>query len=444
MIKSASVFGLGKLGLPLAVCLANKGYTVTGYDVNKNIVEMINRGQSPYSEPGLEKLLKSTLSHFSATTDYSAAVSNSEITFIVVPTPSTPDGGFTTEYVEAAVTQIGTVLKTKKDFHIVAVTSTVLPGATEGIIKPILEKTSGKKCGRDFGLCYSPEFIALGSVIRDFTNPDVVLIGESDAKSGALLEEIYKKVCDNNPPIVRTTLNNGELAKISLNAFVTMKISFANTLAEIAEKMPNGNADVISQVLGFDTRIGRKYLSGGLAYGGPCFPRDNRAFALVARQFGCDAKLAAATDGVNQRQNERLASLIIEKIGNAKGKIIAILGLTYKSNTDVVEEAAPVKIALNLIQKGTRLKVYDPLGQANARKILGDNNIIYCSSAGECLKDTEFCLIGTNWEEFKQLTPDDFISTMKQARLLDCWHLYNPAEFSQKLDYTAIGTAPGQ
>jgi UDPglucose 6-dehydrogenase len=444
MIKSASVFGLGKLGLPLAVCLANKDYTVTGYDVNKNIIVMINRGQSPYSEPGLEKLLKSALGHFSATSDYAAAVNNSEITFIVVPTPSTPDGGFTTEYVEAAVTQIGGALKTKKSFHIVVVTSTVLPGATEGTIKPILEKTSGKKCGRDFGLCYSPEFIALGSVIRDFTNPDVVLIGESDAKSGALLEEIYQKVCDNNPPIVRTTLNNGELAKISLNAFVTMKISFANTLAEIAEKMPGGNADIISKVLGFDTRIGRKYLSGGLAYGGPCFPRDNRAFTLVARQFGCDAKLAAATDGVNQRQNERLANLIIEKIGGVKGKNIAILGLTYKSNTDVVEEAAPVKIALHLLQKNAGLKVYDPLGKENARKILGDDNIVYCNSVSKCLKDTEFCLIGTNWEEFKQLTPDDFIRTMKKARLLDCWHLYNPAEFSKKLDYTAIGIAPGK
>jgi UDPglucose 6-dehydrogenase len=438
MIKSASVFGLGKLGLPLTVCLARKKYSVFGYDVNKVILDKIAKGQCPYNEPGLADLLKATHDHVVVTDDCTIAVENSEISFIIVPTPSKPDGRFTTEYVEDAVAKIGKVLKTKKDFHIVVITSTVLPGDTDNIIKPILEKASGKKAGKDFGLCYSPEFIALGSVIRDFTNPDVVLVGESDTKSGDLLEEIYDKVCDNKPQIVRTTLINAELAKISLNSFVTMKISFANTLAEIAEKMPGGDAEVISRVLGLDTRIGRKYLSGGLAYGGPCFPRDNRAFSSVAKQFGCDAKLSLTTDIVNKWQNERIADLIVKKLGKGKGSV-AILGLTYKSNTDVVEESAPVKIALSLRDKGVNIKVYDPLGKENARKTLGEDKIVYADSIAECLKDTEFCLVSTNWEEFKKLTPADFTAAMKKARVLDCWRLYNKAEFSKKLEYITLG-----
>lgn len=440
-MNSISVFGIGKLGLPLSACLANKGYKVIGVDMNQNVIQAVNEGKSPYYEPGLAELIKSARGHLSATDDYGYALQNSEVSFIVVPTPSEPDGSFSTKYVETITEQIATNLKNQHNFHVVVLTSTVLPGATEGVVKQLLERVSGKKCGEDFGLCYSPEFIALGSVIRDFTHPDVVLIGESDPKSGELLAEIYRNVCENQPPIVRTTIYNAELAKISLNAFLTMKITFANTLAEIAEKIPGGDADVISQMLGFDSRIGRKYLTGGLAYGGPCFPRDNKAFASVARWLGCQARLSLTTDEVNQEQIDRIVRLIEQKLGGVKDKNVAILGLTYKPNTDVVEESAPVKIALSLGQKAARLSVYDPAGMENARKVLGEQNIRYADSIAECLKDSELCLLATPWESFKALTPDDFSLNMKRPRLLDCWRLFNKPEFKEKLEYFAIGLA---
>jgi UDPglucose 6-dehydrogenase len=309
-------------------------------------------------------------------------------------------------------------------------------------IKPLIECISRKRCGEDFGLCYNPEFLAVGSVIRDFLNPDVVLIGESDPKSGELLSEIYRTVCHNSPPIVRTDIYNAELAKISLNTFITMKISFANIIAEICERIPAGDVDVVSRILGFDSRIGRKYLTGGLAYGGPCFPRDNRAFSSFTRRIGCKAKLPEVTDRVNMDQINRMINLVKQKLGHVKDKKVAFLGLTYKPNTDIVEPSAPVEIAKALLQEGAEVSVYDPSGTGNARRALGESNVKYADSAERCLVDAEFCILATAWEEFSNLKPEDFSNTMKKPALLDCWRIFDRTEFSKKLEYMAIGLGP--
>ncbi len=442
MIKAISVFGIGKLGFPIIACFASKGYKVIGFDVNPATIKAVNERKPNIHEPGLVELLQKP-GELSATEDYRYAVENSEATFIMVPTPSQEDGSFSTEYAEAAAEQIAAGLKNKDTYHLVVLTSTVLPGATEDRIKTILEKVSGKKCGPDFGLCYSPEFIALGSVIRDFLNPDVILIGEADKKSGDLLSEIYKKVCEDNPPIVRMSIRSAELAKISLNAYVTMKISFANTIAELCEHLPDGDSEAVSRMLGFDSRIGRKYLSGALAYGGPCFPRDNKAFAFFARQIGCEARLSEATDRENKHQNERIIALVKQKVGDIRGKRIAMLGLTYKPDTDVIEESAAVKIAAALVKEGARISVYDPAGMGNAEKILSEKDANYTASTRECLKDADFCVLATPWPEFKELKPEDFISGMRRPVLLDCWRIYDRAEFGKKMDYSTIGFYPG-
>ena len=187
-----SIIGIGKLGLCVAACLAASGYRVIGVDKDPVTIKAVNQGQSPIYEPGLAELMQGLSARFFATDDYKYAIENSDITFMVVPTPSEKDGGFSTRYVEAASKEIAANLKNKPGFHLVVLTSTVLPGDTDNVVKHLLEEVSGKKCGVDFGLCYSPEFIALGSVIRDFTNPDVVLIGESDPRSGDLLSKIYR------------------------------------------------------------------------------------------------------------------------------------------------------------------------------------------------------------------------------------------------------------
>jgi UDPglucose 6-dehydrogenase len=437
-VEGISVIGIGKLGLCTAACFANKGYKVIGVDYNQEVIRAVNERRSPIFETGLDALIKKVGANLTATSDYTQAIHNSEISFIVVPTPSEESGGFSTKYVEAAVNEIAKHIGNKHSFHIVVIVSTVLPGVTGNIIRPLLEKVSGKKCGIDFGLCYSPEFIALGSVIRDFTHPDVVIVGESDPRSGEVLSEIYQKACENNPPIVRTNFYNAELAKISVNAYVTMKISFANTIAEICEKVPGGDVDVVSKILGSDSRIGKKYLSGGLAFGGPCFPRDNRALSYVASGVGCEAFLPMATDRVNQEQNLRIVKLIKLELGRIKEKRIAMLGLTYKTDTNVIEESAAIKIAEELIEEKCHLSVFDPAGMHNARQILGDG-VTYASSIEECLRDAECCIIATPWPEFKKLKPSDFTKNMRKPYLIDCWRIYDRNEFGAKLNYRAIG-----
>jgi len=327
-------------------------------------------------------------------------------------------------------------MKGKDDFHMVVVTSTVLPGTTENVIKPILEEASGAKCGIDFGLCYNPEFIALGSVIRDFLNPDFVLIGESDPKSGELLSEIYTKICENKPRIARMNIANAELTKIALNSYVTMKISFANTLAEICERLPGGNVDVVTSALGLDQRIGPKYIKGGLGFGGPCFPRDNKAFSFFAKQLSCNAKLAEASDLVNEKQVKRIVE-IVEKEIESDGKI-AVLGLTYKPDTNIVEASQAIDIARALAERGYSVTIYDPLGIKNAKELLG-NKVEYSKSSQHCLKDAQICIIATPWDEFKKLSPEDFNTKRGPIVIIDCWRILNRDRFKKKARYIGIG-----
>jgi UDPglucose 6-dehydrogenase len=199
-------------------------------------------------------------------------------------------------------------------------------------------------------MCYNPEFIALGSVIRDFLNPDFVLIGESDERSGQVLEGIYRQVCENDPPIVRMNFINAELTKLAVNTFVTTKISFANMLARICERLPGADVDVVTRALGLDSRIGAKYLKGAVSYGGPCFPRDNLALIATARKVGAPADIAEATDRFNRWQVGWLADLVWAYL--PEGGVVGILGLAYKPNTDVVEESVGLLLAGELGARG--------------------------------------------------------------------------------------------
>lgn len=267
--ETLSVFGLGKLGATMLSCFAYKGWNVIGVDVIQDNVNAINENRSPISEPHVDSFIKLNKEKIRATTDARDAVLNSDVSFIIVPTPSESSGLFSTKYVEMVCKDIAETLKEKDNHHIIVITSTVLMGDTERIGK-MIEEISGKKMGKDFGLVYNPEFIALGRIVKDFLNPDIVLIGESDEWTGNFLESIHKRLTDNEPLIHRMNFYNAELSKISLNAFCTLKITFANTIAEICEKLPGGDSEKVLQAIGSDTRIGNKYFKGGLGYGGPC------------------------------------------------------------------------------------------------------------------------------------------------------------------------------
>jgi UDPglucose 6-dehydrogenase len=240
MRTTYSIIGLGKLGASMAAAIASRGFHVIGVDVSERTVEALNSGRGPVQETGLDELVDRNRERLRGTTSHRDAVLNSDISFVIVPTPSDNRGAFSLQYATFAFRELGKALREKRDYHLIVLTSTVLPGATRFGLLPVLERESGKKCGPDFGLCYSPEFIALGSVIRDFLSPDFNLIGEFDERSGAFLEACYAQVMLNNAPARRMSIENAELTKIAVNTYVTTKVTFANMLADICEHLPGG------------------------------------------------------------------------------------------------------------------------------------------------------------------------------------------------------------
>ena len=257
------------MGSPIVAVLAAQGYEVVGLDANRVFVEKINSHIAPVEEPGLQELLTEHRARISATTDWAKAIGRTDMTTIIVPTPSGADGAFRNDYVLSVMDEVGRELARKSGYHLVVVNSTTMPGSVGGPIRQRLERASGRKVGPDLGLCYNPEFIALGDVISGLLHPDFILIGESDKKAGDLLESVYRKVVGSHANVARMNFVNAELTKISVNTYVTMKISFANMLGEICDHLEGADVSVVADAIGRDTRIGKKYLKPAVGYGGP-------------------------------------------------------------------------------------------------------------------------------------------------------------------------------
>ena len=416
-VQAISIFGLGKLGAVIAGCYASRGFHVIGVDINQQNVDSCNRGVPPIQEPGIEDLYRCSQGRLTATTDGVAAVRVSEATLITVPTPSDPDGGYSLNYVLDACNTIGRALRDKNTYHLVVLKSTVLPGSCDREIIPALEALSGKRCGVDFGFCYNPEFIALGSVIHNIFNPDLVLIGESSEAAGDRLLEVFARLMSVNGPTARMNLVNSELAKLGVNSYVTMKITFANLLARLCEQLPGGDVDTVTAALGLDGRIGPKYLKGGLGYGGPCFPRDNEAMLCLAHRLGVSFPLALATDRANRAIAGYVADVVASTVTTEAR--IGILGLSYKPNTPVIDESQGVLIAQILLDRGFDIVVYDPVAIDAARNVFGDR-IKYAPSAQNCIWDVDAVLIATSWDEFKHLEYAP-LNGSKAPIVIDCW-----------------------
>lgn len=431
-----SVIGLGKLGSPLAAVLASKGHEVIGVDLNPDFVSKINQGIAPIQEPCLQELISTHQSRLKATCSYEEAILQSDVTFVIVPTPSEKNGLFSNQYLLKAVETIGRSLAKKESYHLVVITSTVIPGSTDGEIREVLEKSSGRSVGPNLGLCYNPEFIALGSVVRNMLYPDMILIGESDEKAGGILEEIYRSSCESNPPVRRMNLVNAEIAKISINTFVTTKISYANMLSDICQRLPGGDVNVVTDAIGLDSRIGNKYLKAAVAFGGPCFPRDNIALAAFAQNIGARADIATATQSINDYQNQRLHHLIEQY---AKLKKIGILGLSYKPGTYVVEESQGIHLSNQLVEKGYEVSVYDPMALQEAKKILNPK-VSIASSLQDCLHQSDAILLLVPWPEFSQeITPELLKQINRRKLIFDCWRLLPASEFASVCDLIYLG-----
>ena len=440
--RAVSVVGLGKLGCPIAGCFAAKGYNVIGVERDTRTVDFINQGLSPIFEPGLQAILEKGRGSLHATHDCSTAIAETDATFIVVPTPSEEDGTFSNQYVLAACEAIASGLANKQTFHLVILISTVMPGSTGGEIKRQLEQLSGKSCGTDFGLCYAPTFIALGSVVRDFLNPDYLLIGESETYSGDLLESLYRDICENEPKVARMNFMNAEMTKLANNTFITTKIAFGNMLAQICERLPEAHVDVVTSALGLDSRIGSKYMKGGLGYGGPCLDRDNVALTALAGNIGANAGIVVATDESNRLEVARLVALIESK-RDAKmdnGGTVGVLGLSYKPGTDVVEASQGLNLAQALAAEGIPVIAYDPAALDRARHILGES-VGLAESAEICIQKSDVVVVTTPWKEFEELTPCAFEASGPRV-VIDCWRIFDASQFAAMTDYIALGVGP--
>ena len=441
MVKEISFFGLGYVGLTTAACLASRGFKVICYDIDEAKVDAVNNGKAPFFEPKLDELLKKTVEegYLKAVKDSKMAILNSEVTFITVGTPSREDGSIDLTYIKSASKMIGEALRLKSGWHLVVVKSTVLPATTENVVKRIIEETSGRRCGEGFGLCVNPEFLREGNAVEDTFKPDRIIIGEVDRKSGDFLEEIYREFYGSKlPPIIRTTPVNAELIKYANNAFLAMKISFINMIANLCQKIPGADVEVVARGIGLDKRIGPLFLKAGAGWGGSCFRKDLEALLDYAIKNGVDLPLIEATLKVNRTQPYRVIELARELIGELSGRRISALGLAFKPGTDDMRDAVSIKIVRKLVEEGAKVVVYDPKAMENAKRIFGEN-VEYAGSIEECLKDSECALIVTEWDEFRRLEPEDFIKLMKTPAVVDGRRIYNPEVYSRKLKFKAIG-----
>lgn len=429
-----SFIGLGKLGLCSATCFASKGHHVIGVDNNQQTITALQTGQCPIDEPGLTELLEKSIHNMTFTTDYSEAIKKSAVTLIIVPTPSKADGSFNNELIETVLRQIAPALREKKGFHIVDVVSTVMPTSSEKIFKQMLEELTGKKCGEDFGLVYNPEFIALGSVIRDFLNPDMVLIGASDDHSAQTIKELYSSMVDSSPTYALMSLVNAEITKLSLNCFVTMKISYANELAAICERLPGANVDVITSAIGADSRVGSKYIKGGLGFGGPCFPRDNLAFQRVATLHNLPVFLSPSVVKVNHLVIDRIENAIIEHLSPSQS--VALLGLSYKHGTHIVEESQSLMLADRFLKRGYKVFLHDPKALPEISKQYKGKAEL-CNNINEALQKADAIILLTDWPEYRKIDWHQ-LDKDKKTLLFDSWRIVEDHNFNH-LKYAAIG-----
>jgi UDPglucose 6-dehydrogenase len=430
-----SVVGLGKLGAPLAAVLASKGFRVVGSDVNPAFIEAVNAGKAPVDEPRLQELIDENRARLHATADAAAAVVESDATFVIVPTPSDTTGRFSNQFVLAALESVGEGVRRKTGYHLVVITSTVMPGSTGGEIAGALETHARRRVGEMLGLCYNPEFVALGSVVRDMLSPDMVLIGESDSKAGDMLESIYFETCDNKPLIRRMSFVNAELTKIAVNTYVTTKISYANMLADICDRLPGADVDVVTQAIGCDSRIGAKYLRGAIGYGGPCFPRDNVAFTVVARSIGARAELAEATDSLNGYQVTRVLEAI--RARDPGSGPIGVLGLAYKPDTSVIECSQGLALVRHLLDAGRDVVAFDPKALASAHEAL-DRRFTAATSAEECIRGASLVVLMTAWPEFRAVPPEAFARSPRLT-VIDCWRMLSRQEINAFADVVYLG-----
>lgn len=444
------VIGLGYVGLVTASVLASHGYRVIGVDIDKRRVSLINKGKAPIYEPQLNKLIASAVSSdkLIASTSYES-LRDTDIIFITVGTPSLSNGDINLFYIHSAAKKIAKVIASKvTEYPIIAVKSTVLPGTTRRVAK-IIERYSGLRLGKNFGVVSNPEFLREGNAILDMLKPSRVVIGEVDREGADVLEEFWRafyNLVNYKPPFLRVPAETAEMVKYASNSFLALKISFINLIARVCEKIPHCDVVEVAKGMGLDPRINPSFLGAGLGYGGSCFPKDVKALTSLMRRLCIDASLLEAVDKINETQPLHVVYRLEELLGGLEGKTIAILGVAFKPNTDDVRESRALRLAEFLLERGAKIKIHDPnpLALRNAENVLrgfkdiGDMEI--CKDLEKALEGAEAAVIATDWDYYRNIAPEMFLKLMKRPLVFDARRIYDPQAFREKgIELYAIG-----
>jgi len=390
-----SIIGTGYVGAVTGTCLAELGHQIVfvGRDIKK--LDLINSGKSPIYEPGLDQLLENNLSRITTTIDLPDAIRKTELTFVCVGTPSNDDGSINLDQIREVSQTIGESLASDDEYHTIIVKSTVLPGTSETLVIPLLEKESGKTAFMDFGVASNPEFLKEGTAIEDFFHTDRVVIGVNDPKTKEVLEKLYQPL---NAPIFTTTIRTSEMIKYTSNSFLATKISFANEIGNLCKKMGIDSYEVFRGV-GLDSRINPHFFRSGIGFGGSCFPKDVRALIAYAHTLGIEPQILTAVIGTNDDQPAKMIELLKRHM-DITGKTIGVLGLAFKPDSDDIRESRAVPVIQALLQEGAKIIAFDPVATENFRHLFPD--ISYAETAKDVL-DADAVLIVTEWKEFEDL-----------------------------------------
>jgi len=417
------VIGLGYVGLVTGVGFASMGHIVKGFDIDADKVKALNERKSPLYEVGLDVGLKEAGDRFTATQKLSD-LNDCEVIFVCVGTPSREDGSIDLYYVKKAAEDLSKMLDSYK---VIVIKSTVVPGTTDSII-PILE-SEGKLSGKDFGVAMNPEFLREGTALKDFFEPDRIVIGATDEKTREALLDLYEPF---NCPKIFTNMKTAEMIKYASNAFLATKISFINEIGNICKKLGIDTYHVADGI-GYDKRIGRAFLDSGIGFGGSCFPKDVKALIAMAESLGEEPKILKEVIHLNERQPLRKIDLIKKRGISLKDKKIAVLGLSFKPHTDDVRESRAVPLIEALLKDGAIVYAHDPQGAENMKKLLPEGayeNLFYLDDPQEAVDNGEIVLLTTNWPHFKEL---DF----KDKLVLDGRNVI-PKEIRSKMDYEGV------
>ena len=391
-----AVIGAGYVGLVTGAGLASHGYDVSLADIDAQKVAMINQSKAPFHEAGLEPLLQKLVGkNLRATVETNKAVTTADVVFICVQTYCQDDGAIDLTHIKQAVTSVGKALKNREGHSLVIIKSTVIPGTTEKVLLPLLEKTSGKKEGEDFRIAVNPEFLREGRAVEDFLNPDRIVIGELENDSGDVLCQLYQ---DFNAPVLRVDLMTAEMIKYASNVFLATKISFINEIGNICKKLGIDTYKV-AQGMSLDSRISPHFLSAGIGFGGSCLPKDTKALVSAAQEWGYQPSLLQSVIKVNDEQPLRLVEVAANSVRELSQRKVAVLGLAFKPGTDDMRDAPAIKIINELLRRGALVTAYDPVAMDNARGIFG-KQIEYASNAEDAVSDAELVFIVTEWTEF--------------------------------------------